>query len=131
MPTRVFETDLNAIRKRAREKMSEGAVTDAYMADRDRVVVRQELHAVFACPRLQSDQCGIGYGDDLGTQPRHFVFEVFGSFSECVRQRNAPRDVVDFGRGLERIERRADREIRATGENAHARALVRPTDGVE
>jgi bacterioferritin len=33
-----FKTDLKAIRKRARAKMSEGAVTGAYRADRKRVI---------------------------------------------------------------------------------------------
>lgn len=33
-----FKTDLEAIQKRAREKMMDGAVTDAYKADRDQVV---------------------------------------------------------------------------------------------
>jgi bacterioferritin len=33
-----FKADLDMIRKRAREKMEEGAVTPAYMADRDRVI---------------------------------------------------------------------------------------------
>jgi len=41
-----FKTDLDAIRKRAREKMSEGAVTGAYLADRDKVLgVLQEVLA--------------------------------------------------------------------------------------
>jgi bacterioferritin len=33
-----FKTDLEAIQKRARAKMMDGAVTDAYQADRDRVL---------------------------------------------------------------------------------------------
>lgn len=33
-----FKTDLEAIRKRAREKMQDGAVTDAYKADRAQVI---------------------------------------------------------------------------------------------
>lgn len=33
-----FQTDIEAIRKRAREKMSEGAVTQAYKADREKVI---------------------------------------------------------------------------------------------
>jgi bacterioferritin len=33
-----FKTDLALIRQRARDKMSEGAVTGAYLADRDQVV---------------------------------------------------------------------------------------------
>lgn len=33
-----FKTDLEAIQKRAREKMMDGAVTDAYKADRDQVI---------------------------------------------------------------------------------------------
>ena len=33
-----FKTDLEAIRKRAREKMSDGAVTGAYLADREKVI---------------------------------------------------------------------------------------------
>jgi bacterioferritin len=33
-----FKTDLAAIRQRARAKMSEGAVTGAYLADRDQVI---------------------------------------------------------------------------------------------
>jgi bacterioferritin len=33
-----FKTDLTLIRKRAREKMSDGAVTGAYLADRDQVI---------------------------------------------------------------------------------------------
>jgi len=33
-----FQTDLETIRRRAREKMSEGAVTGAYRADRDLVI---------------------------------------------------------------------------------------------
>ncbi len=33
-----FVTDLSAIRKRARAKMMDGAVTDAYRADRERVI---------------------------------------------------------------------------------------------
>jgi len=33
-----FKTDLAAIRQRAREKMSEGAVTGAYLADRQQVI---------------------------------------------------------------------------------------------
>lgn len=33
-----FKTDLEAIRKRAREKMMDGAVTGAYLADRGRVI---------------------------------------------------------------------------------------------
>jgi bacterioferritin len=41
-----FKTDLEAIRKRARDKMEEGAVTGAYLADRDQVVdVLQEVLA--------------------------------------------------------------------------------------
>lgn len=41
-----FKTDLEAIRKRAREKMDEGAVTGAYLADKDKVVdVLQEVLA--------------------------------------------------------------------------------------
>jgi bacterioferritin len=36
--TEPFRLDLEAIRKRARDKMSEGAVTGAYLADRARVV---------------------------------------------------------------------------------------------
>jgi bacterioferritin len=41
-----FKTDLEVIRKRAREKMSEGAVTGAYLADRDKVLsVLQEVLA--------------------------------------------------------------------------------------
>lgn len=41
MPKRMkqpFKTDLSLIRQRAREKMSEGAVTGAYLADRDQVI---------------------------------------------------------------------------------------------
>lgn len=33
-----FKTDIEAIRKRAREKMAQGAVTHAYLADRERVI---------------------------------------------------------------------------------------------
>lgn len=33
-----FKTDMEAIQKRAREKMHDGAVTDAYAADRQRVI---------------------------------------------------------------------------------------------
>ncbi len=33
-----FKTDLQAIRKRAREKMADGAVTGAYLADREKVI---------------------------------------------------------------------------------------------
>ena len=33
-----FKTDLEAIQKRAREKMMDGAVTDAYQADREQVI---------------------------------------------------------------------------------------------
>jgi len=33
-----FKTDLEAIAKRAREKMMDGAVTEAYQADRDQVI---------------------------------------------------------------------------------------------
>jgi bacterioferritin len=33
-----FQTDLEAIRRRARDKMSDGAITGAYTADRDAVV---------------------------------------------------------------------------------------------
>ncbi len=33
-----FKTDIEQIRARARQKMREGAVTEAYLADRDRVV---------------------------------------------------------------------------------------------
>ena len=41
-----FKTDLQAIQRRAREKMSEGAVTEAYLADRDKVIsVLQEVLA--------------------------------------------------------------------------------------
>ena len=41
-----FKTDLEAIRKRARDKMADGAVTGAYLADRDKVVnVLQEVLA--------------------------------------------------------------------------------------
>lgn len=41
-----FKTDLEAIRKRAREKMLQGAVTGAYLADRDKVIdVLQEVLA--------------------------------------------------------------------------------------
>ncbi|HEX9619451.1 MAG TPA: ferritin-like domain-containing protein [Polyangiaceae bacterium] len=41
-----FKTDLEAIKKRAREKMSEGAVTGAYLADLDKVIaVLQEVLA--------------------------------------------------------------------------------------
>lgn len=41
-----FKTDLEAIRKRAREKMDEGAVTGAYLADKEKVVdVLQEVLA--------------------------------------------------------------------------------------
>jgi bacterioferritin len=36
--TKPFQTDLEAIRKRARTKMKEGAVTGAYQADRSRVL---------------------------------------------------------------------------------------------
>jgi bacterioferritin len=34
----VFRTDLEAIRQRARQKMHDGAVTGAYLADRDQVI---------------------------------------------------------------------------------------------
>ena len=41
-----FKTDIEAIRKRAREKMMDGAVTGAYKADRDKVLdVLQEILA--------------------------------------------------------------------------------------
>ena len=41
-----FQTDLETIRKRAREKMMDGAVTDAYKADRSQVIdVLQEVLA--------------------------------------------------------------------------------------
>jgi bacterioferritin len=33
-----FKTDLEAIRERARSKMSEGAITSAYLADKDQVI---------------------------------------------------------------------------------------------
>ncbi len=35
---RPFQADLKAIQKRARQKMHEGAVTDAYLADREHVI---------------------------------------------------------------------------------------------
>ena len=41
-----FKTDLETIRRRARDKMQDGAVTGAYRADRDRVIaVLQEVLA--------------------------------------------------------------------------------------
>lgn len=38
MPKDSFTTDIRAIRERARAKMMDGAVTDAYLADRDQVI---------------------------------------------------------------------------------------------
>lgn len=38
MPKDSFVTDLEAIRQRARAKMMDGAVTDAYLADKDQVI---------------------------------------------------------------------------------------------
>ena len=38
MTAKAFVTDIEGIRKRAREKMCDGAVTNAYKADRDRVI---------------------------------------------------------------------------------------------
>lgn len=46
-----FKTDLEAIRKRAREKMSEGAVTGAYLADKQQVlaVLNEVLATELVC----------------------------------------------------------------------------------
>ena len=46
MKTHPFKTDLEQIRRRAREKMRDGAVTDAYKADREQVISKvEEEHA--------------------------------------------------------------------------------------
>ena len=46
-----FKTDLQAIQKRAREKMEQGAVTGAYLADRDQVlsVLNEVLATEIVC----------------------------------------------------------------------------------
>lgn len=45
-----FKTDLEAIRKRAREKMEQGAITGAYLADREQVLsVLNDALATEAC----------------------------------------------------------------------------------
>lgn len=46
-----FQSDIEAIRKRAREKMHEGAVTEAYKADREKVieVLNEVLATEFEC----------------------------------------------------------------------------------
>lgn len=45
-----FKTDLEAIQKRAREKMEQGAITGAYLADREQVLsVLNDVLATEAC----------------------------------------------------------------------------------
>jgi bacterioferritin len=70
-----FKTDLEAIRKRAREKMEEGAVTGAYLADRDKVVdVLQEVLATeIVCVLRYKNHYFMASGINAGPVAQEFL----------------------------------------------------------
>lgn len=70
-----FKTDLEAIRKRAREKMEEGAVTGAYLADRDKVVdVLQEVLATeLVCVLRYKNHYFMASGINAGPVAQEFL----------------------------------------------------------
>jgi bacterioferritin len=70
-----FKSDLEAIRKRAREKMEEGAVTGAYLADRDKVVdVLQEVLATeIVCVLRYKNHYFMASGINAGPVAQEFL----------------------------------------------------------
>lgn len=70
-----FKTDLEAIRKRAREKMSEGAVTGAYLADRDKVlsVLQEVLATEIVCVLRYKNHYYMAKGINAGPVAAEFL----------------------------------------------------------
>lgn len=70
-----FKTDLEAIRKRAREKMSEGAVTGAYLADQDKVlsVLQEVLATELVCVLRYKNHYFMASGINAGPVAQEFL----------------------------------------------------------
>lgn len=70
-----FKSDLQAIRKRAREKMSEGAVTGAYLADREQViaVLNEVLATEIVCVLRYKNHYYMASGIEAGPIAAEFL----------------------------------------------------------
>jgi bacterioferritin len=70
-----FKSDLEAIRKRAREKMEEGAVTGAYLADRDKVldVLQEVLATELVCVLRYKNHYFMASGINAGPVAQEFL----------------------------------------------------------
>jgi bacterioferritin len=70
-----FKTDLKAIQKRAREKMREGAVTGAYLADRKKVieVLNEVLATEIVCILRYKNHYFMASGINAGPVAQEFL----------------------------------------------------------
>lgn len=70
-----FKTDLDAIRRRAREKMSDGAVTGAYKADRAQVisVLNEVLATEIVCVLRYKNHYFVASGINAGPVAQEFL----------------------------------------------------------
>ena len=70
-----FKSDLKAIRKRAREKMAEGAVTGAYLADREKVigVLNEVLATEIVCVLRYKNNYYMASGINAGPVAQEFL----------------------------------------------------------
>ncbi|HLB07372.1 MAG TPA: ferritin-like domain-containing protein [Alphaproteobacteria bacterium] len=70
-----FKSDLKAIRKRAREKMAEGAVTGAYLADREKVigVLNEVLATEIVCVLRYKNHYYMASGINAGPVAQEFL----------------------------------------------------------
>lgn len=88
MPKGEFQTDLEAIRRRAREKMHEGAVTDAYKADRKKVI--QVLNEVLATEIV----CVLRYKNHYYTATGINREAVAGEFLQHANEEQGHADMI-------------------------------------
>ena len=70
-----FKTDLEAIRKRARDKMLDGAVTEAYKADREQVisVLNEVLATEIVCVLRYKNHYYVATGINAGPVAAEFL----------------------------------------------------------
>ncbi|KAB2889455.1 MAG: bacterioferritin [Kofleriaceae bacterium] len=83
-----FKTDLEQIRKRAREKMLDGAVTGAYLADRERVI--EVLNEVLATEIV----CTLRYKNHYYMAAGIHASSVAAEFLEHANEEQAHADAV-------------------------------------
>ena len=97
----------------------------------DEIGVCEEVETAGAGRIAKRDEPGIPLRSDLRLQTSDRDIELFGRCPVHLCERRVPGPLVHIGRGIERIQRGADREARPACVRAHGELLARPSEGTE